>query len=82
MNIELSYNRKLEGTHGELYKYGEALLGAYVVSTRAANKIGKLEGAIRRQAGDYERTYSVPDKHYAALLKILGITKQAVLKRD
>lgn len=80
--LEMGYNRKLEGTHGELYKYGEGLFGAYVLSVRAANKIAKLDGAIRRQYGDFERTYSVPEVHYPVLRVLLGISEQAKFKRD
>ncbi len=79
---EMGYNRKLEGTNGELYKYGEGLFGVYTMSTRTANKVAKLEGARRRQFGDWEQTYSVPESHYSTLVALLKIKNPTEFKKD
>ena len=79
---EMGYNRKLVGLYGELYKYGEGLFGVYLQSKRIASKIARITGAVKRQDGDYETTYSVPELAYPAICTVLRIPKLATFKPD
>lgn len=79
---EMGYNRKLVGRRGEIYKYAHCFFGAYVLTKPAAKKIAALPGVVRRQDGDYETTFSVPQGLFPELKKILGVSNLAVFERD
>ncbi len=78
----LEYNRKLVGKQGELYKFGDALYGVYTVSKATAKKISLVRGAVLKQKGDYETTFSVPKSELNELKHLLKIRKDATPQKD
>lgn len=78
----IEFNTKLVGEFGEVYKYGDELLGVYLPSRAKVKQVAALAGSRKIQNGDEESVFSVPNSHYSQIRKIMGIPKLAVFRRD